>query len=574
MQPFDDSEPQDPPTSRIERYSLRRRPTAAELCPDAVAAADRDFRSHQTLADRASTSTSQISSFPSSSPRTVATSEGTVTLSEGELGVLSRAVVSNRVAIVSPTAKDNTTDKVLSLVDGVRQFIGFNYSQDSKTSGCLTMPAPYADQKAQRLRAVRLLALPDAVKEISRGEYRVRSESGPGFYRVERWKIRWHCECRSANELWPLYCKHIWAVRIALRPKEYASVAKYDGGPKPRKARDFRAIDAAQQAEELEFDGVLWNLLQQVEEPARPIGKPGRPSIPLRTQLFHAVRKVQLGKSSRAAHGLIKLTSVGPDRLLGDLPNFTVPSRLLNRPGTADLLLQLIELSALPLRQLEDGGTVAVDSTGFSTTVRGAYSSEKHNPGKRHRWVKGHFIIGTRTHAILAVAVTDERGADSPQFIGLVRKAVEAGFRPAICVADRAYVSRDAYNTLAELGIDGYLPFREGMTGKSLGSRTYHRKFVEWSTQRAKFDERYHARSNIESTNAALKAKLQEGLRSKNPEARFNEVLVKVLAYNIGVLIGESYRSGLDPSAPASPPRAIPPPDAAALPPALEAATV
>jgi hypothetical protein len=41
--------------------------------------------------------------------------------------------------------------------------------------------------------------------------------------------------------------------------------------------------------------------------------------------------------------------------------------------------------------------------------------------------------------------------------------------------------------------------------------------------------EHYHKRSNIEATNAAIKRKFGETLKSKNPVAQVNELLAKLL---------------------------------------------
>ncbi len=51
--------------------------------------------------------------------------------------------------------------------------------------------------------------------------------------------------------------------------------------------------------------------------------------------------------------------------------------------------------------------------------------------------------------------------------------------------------------------------------------------------------EHYHKRSNVESTFSAVKAKFGESVMSKNRTAQINEILCKVIAYNITVLIHE-----------------------------------
>lgn len=49
--------------------------------------------------------------------------------------------------------------------------------------------------------------------------------------------------------------------------------------------------------------------------------------------------------------------------------------------------------------------------------------------------------------------------------------------------------------------------------------------------------------ANIETINAAIKRKLAETLKSKNPTAQINELLAKIVAYNLTVVIHEMYKN-------------------------------
>jgi DDE family transposase len=64
---------------------------------------------------------------------------------------------------------------------------------------------------------------------------------------------------------------------------------------------------------------------------------------------------------------------------------------------------------------------------------------------------------------------------------------------------------------------------------------------------RDEFEEKYHARSNVESGFSAWKRKLGETLRSRSEVAQVNELLAKALAYNITVLIHEIFEHGIVP---------------------------
>jgi transposase len=302
------------------------------------------------------------------------------------------------------------------------------------------------------------------------------------------------------------------------------------------------------------FDPLLWSLLDDVPELARLPGCRGRPPIPLRTQLLVAIKKVYTGESTRRARGQLQVECGSGNGLLVEVPNYAVPSRLFNRADAGPILLDLVRRSAEPLRALEDGGTVAIDSTGFCTTCMGAYCTEVHDPSRRHRWVKAHAVIGVKTHIVLDVRVTDESGADCPQFVSLLESVKSLGFSPRAVVADKAYLSRENYTAAANLGIPAYIPFKSNSTRGMRGSMVWSKMFHMFQLHREEFDRSYHQRSNVEAVFSAIKRKLGESLKSKNPLARFNELLAKILAYNIGVIVHEIYEHGVDPASVGLPP--------------------
>ncbi|MFQ5888145.1 MAG: transposase, partial [Candidatus Hydrothermarchaeales archaeon] len=62
------------------------------------------------------------------------------------------------------------------------------------------------------------------------------------------------------------------------------------------------------------------------------------------------------------------------------------------------------------------------------------------------------------------------------------------------------------------------------------------------------FMEHYHKRSNAETTFHMIKTKLGDKLKSKKLTAQKNELLCKIIAHNIIVLIHEMHELGIDPN--------------------------
>jgi transposase len=397
---------------------------------------------------------------------------------------------------------------------------------------------------ARLSRAHRLAAEEGGVESVAPGLFRVRSSTGRGRYGVRLDGLRWTCECPDHQE-WQSACKHIAAVVEFLARTAGVPWPAPPGVERPNERvsypQDWPAYDAAQQAEHPMFDALLWDLLEAIPETLRPVGAVGRPPIPLRTQFFCAARKVHSMESQRRARGLLLALNASGTGLLTHLPSYATPSRLLRDAGTTPLWVDLIRRSAEPLREVEEGGTVAVDSSGFCTTCRGAYCTERYDPNRTHRWVKAHLAIGTRTHIITDARVTQENGADAPEFLPLLRGTRESGFRFAQGVADKAYLSRENLDGAAELDLDPFIPFKSNSTPKRGGSRLWREKYLQFQLRREEFDQHYHARSNVEATISAIKRKLGEPILSKDPVARVNELLAKLLAYNIGVVIHEAY---------------------------------
>lgn len=215
----------------------------------------------------------------------------------------------------------------------------------------------------------------------------------------------------------------------------------------------------------------------------------------------------------------------------------------MNKPEITPILHDLIGITAQPLKSVETG--FAIDSSGFRTRCFGFYSQDKYHLRREHKWLKAHICTGIKTNVVTGIEITEENGADSPQFTPLIKATAQNGFNIAEVVADKAYCSRDNYEVVKEVGGQAYIPFKSNATGKSRGSRLWHKMFLYFQFKQEEFMEHYHKRSNVESTFAAIKKKFGDTLKSKNPIAQENELLCKIIAYNITVLIQAIFELGL-----------------------------
>jgi len=272
------------------------------------------------------------------------------------------------------------------------------------------------------------------IKKVNDHSFKVKSQSGNGFYEVKATESGMTCDCPDF-----LYrggkCKHIQATRYYLEIEKDTPEGTVTEKVHLTYTQAWNAYNEAQKAEVNLFDELLKDLVKAIPEPEQTIG---RPRLSIHETLFCAIQKVYSQLSSRRAYSLFQnATEKGQ---ISHAPYFNAPSALFNNPDMTPILHELVTLSALPVAGIEND--FSVDSTGFRTTTFSEYNGMKHGQTKEHRWVKAHLCTGVKTNIVAAVAITDENGGDSPQFGPLVRKTSE-GFTIKEVSADMAYSSRN-----------------------------------------------------------------------------------------------------------------------------------
>jgi transposase len=395
-------------------------------------------------------------------------------------------------------------------------------------------------------RAERIASRPENLEQLGETDWSVLSESGLSRYSVVLAEGVWVCECKDFEKRGQP-CKHILRVLDLNRPSQLVSHA-------PRKQYTQHASYTRAQTEEMRLlDSLLRELVREVPDLPRALEKGGRPALPLSESLYCAILKVYSGLSGRRASGVY--ANVHDRDLLSRVPNYMVASRALNRPEATHILYRLLSLSAAPLAGLEEGGVIAPDSTGVQTTSFGGWREEKHGEKRHKKWLKVHAMVGTRTHVIIRAIVSEQNSGDAPEFEPLLRGAVEDGFRPSTVVADKGYLSANNYAIAGSLGIEPYIPFRAGTVSNEVNRIRGVRKPDAWvkayhlfRASREEFDRNYHRRSNVESVFSALKRKLGENIRSRTSVAQVNEILCKLIAYNLTVVVHEIFENGIAPS--------------------------
>lgn len=354
----------------------------------------------------------------------------------------------------------------------------------------------------------------------------------------------WICSCPDW-ELRGQDCKHVFAVTYVMR-REVAPDGTVVEETRVTYAQAWSSYNAAQCAEKDTFLPMLADLCSTIPSP--PQGR-GRPRMPMSDMAYNCVLKVYEGLSARRLDSDVRESHA---KGLTDVdPHFTTVLRYLRSPEMTPVLRELVELSALPMRAVEQD--FAVDSTGFTTCRFERWYDHKWGKERsQHKWVKLHAMTGVRTNVVTAVEITDGHSGDSPQFLPTLATTAR-NFPIREVSADKAYWAKKNMAAVDDLGGTPYIPVRgpvyavQGvMPDIPSGTSAFLRMQYLFAYQRDTFLSHYHKRSNVETTFSMIKRKFGDSLRSKSEVGQTNEILCKVICHNLCVVIASIYELGLE----------------------------
>ena len=320
--------------------------------------------------------------------------------------------------------------------------------------------------------------------------------------------------------------------------------------PLPAKASDRAKYDAAQENETLHFIRLLRDLVSIVPPLEH---ERGRPPDDIQMVLYGLVHKVYSLMSGRRAHGGLKLASAVMG--LEPIPRPTLTSYMRN-PLVTPILEHLIEMSAVPVSPLET--SFSIDSSGFASVIKDAewaqYKWGNEETKKSFTgtvWTKGHIMGGNRTNIVTAAYVTHSLtdSGDAPQLKKLLA-ITNRHFNIQRVQGDKAYSSAKNLVAIVRLGATPEIPFKDDAVYRdptTKKARLWNELLWQFRENPDEFYKGYHARSNVEADFSAIKRLLEEITRSKHPTARINEVLCKILAYNLTRVIHAMYEHGIEP---------------------------
>ncbi|HXA16374.1 MAG TPA: transposase [Thermoanaerobaculia bacterium] len=370
----------------------------------------------------------------------------------------------------------------------------------------------------------------------------VPSQTLTGRYTVTRTFDGLECTCPD-YDLRHSTCKHGFAVEFYLKRE---TVVAPDGETTVTETRamrvtyrqDWPAYNAAQCAEKELFLHLLRDLCAAIPEPEQVTG---RPSIPITDALFSACFKVYSGMSSRRFQSDLRDAKV--KGFVSKAWSFNSVLRVIEDEGITPLLHQLIAATAAPLGVVESA--FAIDSTGFGTQCFYRHFTNKHGGREQvsRDYVKLHALVGTKTNVIASATITDRDRHDYNEFAPLLTEGAKSVTMAEVS-ADKAYIGQTNLDAAAAVGAEPYIPFKVNMVDHPK-SALWTKLFHLYSYQKDEFFPHYHQRSNSESTFSAMKRLFSDTLRSKGFVAQANELLLKVIAYNITCMVHSIFELGV-----------------------------
>jgi transposase len=371
--------------------------------------------------------------------------------------------------------------------------------------------------------------------------WQVLSQSGNGHYLVKL-EERPSCTCPDF-EIRQQPCKHIYAVeRIVtwnMRTDGPQTVTTKTETTRVTYKQNWPAYNAAQTEEKERFIVLLDALSKLVDQPMQ---SNGRPRLPLADMVFACVYKVYVGFSARRF--MSDLREAKTKEYIYKAPHFNSVSNYLVDPKLTETFSQLVTLSSLPLKGIENN--FAVDSSGFSTCRFIRWFNKKYGREIDNReWVKVHLMCGVDTKIVTSVDVSGWAANDTPYFVPLLERTAKY-FQMQEVSADKAYLSHANLTAVAKANATPFIPFKVNTAvpkGNSIWAEMYH----YFMYNREEFLAHYHKRSNVETAFSMIKGKFGDAVRSKSDIGQLNEVLCKVLCHNLCVIIQAIHELGIEP---------------------------
>ena len=211
-------------------------------------------------------------------------------------------------------------------------------------------------------------------------------------------------------------------------------------------------------------------------------------------------------------------------------------------------LLRLVDVSSRPVAELER--VVIIDSTGFTMSIKEHWYDMLYGehgsfpPRSRNDWIKFHGVLALKSRMFVTGNIHERDASDVGQFIPLIRQAAARLPSCKDVLADKVYAIARNFNEAERLGLELFTDFKTTHTGKAGGA--FKRQLIRSREDADAYYRVYNQRSLIESAFSAVKRRFRANLRCKTQRSGRNEVLCRILIYNLIRLSHVHQEYGID----------------------------
>jgi DDE family transposase len=153
-------------------------------------------------------------------------------------------------------------------------------------------------------------------------------------------------------------------------------------------------------------------------------------------------------------------------------------------------------------------------------------------------------MVGVKTNIVTSVEDSPGNINDYHLLAPLLASTARR-FDMARLSADKGYSGRSNVAAISAAGVVPLVAFKYNAKAGPPGP--WRDSFDSFRNDPHGFYRAYHQRSNVETTFSMIKAKFGGFVRSKTASAQRNEVLCKVLAHNLCVLVQAFFEHGVEP---------------------------
>lgn len=224
--------------------------------------------------------------------------------------------------------------------------------------------------------------------------------------------------------------------------------------------------------------------------------------------------------------------------IIEHVPKRSTINKFMQDSIVSNILHNIYKTIAQPLRQVES--SFSIDATGVQKKYGNArWQTVRHTPEENKKvrdYVKLHIISGNLTNVITDALITKGSKHESPFFPEMLKNTAKDFDVKEIC-ADAGYLGKKNVMAAKKLGAAPWIKPKKSMGYTGRGRLTAWTGMLWiWSNYRSFFVERYHKRSNVESTFSALKRKFGDFCRTKKENSQNNEILAKIVCFNACIL--------------------------------------